>query len=406
MTGLAQAIASLNGLPGRKTLILYSEGFIRSPSMPDYDRVVELARRNQVSIYYVDPRGLGRETSPGEIDMVSGGAIYLATATGGTASISNDLAATLRDLLLQSSTYYLLGFEPSPGVPGERRLQVSVRRDRHQVLAPDRYLVSEAPPSREAGSPGTLSDAAQEAAGAIADSAGLPLRVAALFGELPTGETSTTIAIELPRATAGGRPRHLDMLIEARPAVAGVSVHDVATMSVPAGDGPVVAARQLGLHAGVWQSRIVVRDPLSGAVGSVLHTFEVPLAVGLRISSPILSDELVAGPAPRPRLRVDRRFGSGATLYCLFRVLGAAVDDEAGKQRVTVDAAVRSSGGVVRAEEHSKIEAAKGGQLLEILKIGLGGLPVDEYRLVLTVRDAVTGRTHTVEEPFSVVGAN
>ena len=59
LSGLSEAIASLSGFRGRKSLIVYSEGFIKSPSMPDYDEVVELAHRARVNVYFVDPRGLG-----------------------------------------------------------------------------------------------------------------------------------------------------------------------------------------------------------------------------------------------------------------------------------------------------------------------------------------------------------
>ncbi len=51
LSGLSEAIASLSGFRGRKSLIVYSEGFIKSPSMPDYDEVVELAHRARVNVW-------------------------------------------------------------------------------------------------------------------------------------------------------------------------------------------------------------------------------------------------------------------------------------------------------------------------------------------------------------------
>jgi len=55
---LAEAIGFVGTVRGRKAVVLYSEGFIKSPSMPDYDRVIERAQRAQVAVYVVDPRGL------------------------------------------------------------------------------------------------------------------------------------------------------------------------------------------------------------------------------------------------------------------------------------------------------------------------------------------------------------
>ena len=75
---------------------------------------------------------------------------------------------------------------------------------------------------------------------------------------------------------AGADERRLKLLIEARPLAKGDLVHDAADLTVPASDVPQAVERELRLSPGVWQARVVLTDQGTGAVGSVLHTFEVP----------------------------------------------------------------------------------------------------------------------------------
>src|SRR5207247_2530638 len=131
-----------------------SEGFMKSPSMPDYDQAIETARRVGVSVLVMDPRGLGTGfPSPDGmddggptlmlLDAEAGGSSYVATATRGRVSMSNDLTTPVREAAVEASAYYLLGFQPSAGPPGERKLKVRVLRAGLKVHAPDRYLAGD-----------------------------------------------------------------------------------------------------------------------------------------------------------------------------------------------------------------------------------------------------------------------
>ena len=48
-----------------------------------------------------------------------------------------------------------------------------------------------------------------------------------------------------------------------------------ADLTVPPATGILHVRRALRLAPGVWQARVVVTDTHTGAIGSVLHTFEV-----------------------------------------------------------------------------------------------------------------------------------
>jgi VWFA-related protein len=406
--GLADAIQSIAGFRGRKSLIVYSEGFVWSRDMPEYDQTIELARRAHVAVYFVDPRGLasGRPMADGEpggpsliqLDTEAGGASYVATATGGRISISNDATALLHDAMVESSAYYLLGFQPSPGEPGERKLKVRVRREGATVRAPDRYLAGEPATSSKPVPP------AVQALGLVSDVTDIPLRVSTLFLDAwATGEVTTTVAVELDKDAAVNGERHLNLLVEAHPLDRGEPVRDTSELSIPPGDRSAVATRELHLRPGVWQARVVVRDMETERLGSALHTFEVPAGNGLRLSSPILADELEASRIPRPRLRLDRYYLSGGALYCQYRVFGAAVDATTHQPRVRGSYAIVRAGHVIKEGPPSAIEPTSDGHLLRLIGFGLAGFEPGDYVLVLRVTDDVAGTRCETAEPFTII---
>lgn len=93
--GLERAIASLDGFRGRKSVVIYSEGFILPPHdpfyFPEFQRTVDQCRRANVALFVADPRGLrtGRLTAEnstgGGTGGLSGGAMD--GETGGSSHI-------------------------------------------------------------------------------------------------------------------------------------------------------------------------------------------------------------------------------------------------------------------------------------------------------------------------------
>jgi len=153
----------------------------------------------------------------------------------------------------------------------------------------------------------------------------------------------------------------------------------------------------------VWQARVVVRDPGSERLGSLLHTFEVPSATGLRLSSPILTDELEPSRIPRPRLRLDRRYRASDALYCQYRVFDAAKDAATGRPRVSASFAILRAGQVIKEGPPSGIEPSSDGTLMRFLGFGLAGFEPGDYTLVLRAKDEVSGKSCAADEPFTIV---
>ena len=142
---LGELIYIINGMrdiPGRKSVILFSDGFAL-PLAPDDDRrvldtlgtLVELANRSSVVIYAIDARGL-QVLALGAVDNTGGrrgaqvgqalgsrrqsffstqaGMAYLADRTGGfLVHDTNDLNWGVQRILEDQSGYYLIGYKPS-----------------------------------------------------------------------------------------------------------------------------------------------------------------------------------------------------------------------------------------------------------------------------------------------------
>jgi VWFA-related protein len=282
LDALRQAIAAFAGFRGRKSAFVYSEGFIRSPDLGDYDAVAALARRTRTTLYTIDPRrlssgaqsvegGLGTDdrTSIADERDETGGSDYVAIATGGRASRATDPTSLFREVAQEVSAYYLVGFDPPAGPAGERKLRVETKRKGARVHTLDRYLAGEsAPPPGE--------PTMEEAVVSVFDATGVALRVGTATGENPG---TTTLAVLFPRRAADGE-RTLDFRVEARPLGSGAPVRDGGEITLPPADRPAMARRTLSLAPGVWQVRVVARDRKTGQIGSVLHTFEVAAAAG------------------------------------------------------------------------------------------------------------------------------
>ncbi len=137
---VADAINAVKKLPGRKSVVLVSEGFSVFGFGLDnayirelLQRLVDRSNRAGVVIYAVDPRGLV-VTGLTAADNVRGGGARVASArsaalresqdglryvtgeTGGFAVVnSNDLALGFRRIMADQRGYYLIGYQPEAG---------------------------------------------------------------------------------------------------------------------------------------------------------------------------------------------------------------------------------------------------------------------------------------------------
>lgn len=159
---IEQVIRGMKGLPGRKSIVFFSDGMRMDGEVSAaLDKVTDMANRSVVSLYTVDPGGLrtrARErnqdvpifqpgsrnadrfpTLPGEDDSEFGmqqGLDALATRTGGLFYHNrNDIVKCVSEATDDQLGYYLLGYSPREGTFDKdaakakfRRVTVRVRR--------------------------------------------------------------------------------------------------------------------------------------------------------------------------------------------------------------------------------------------------------------------------------------
>jgi hypothetical protein len=248
--------------------------------------------------------------------------------------------------------------------------------------------------------------------------AGIPLR--AVTYVLETREKDTTHVLVAAEFDASGltyqgsgksRAARLEVTAAATLRDTGKTLYSDERVEVRAPEGEAPGwrsvAREFDLPPGVAQARIIVRDPATGAMGAVAQRIEVPRPGVLRISTPILSDQVVPPSSregkPRAAVAAHRTFRPGGGLYCEYEVFGAARDPSGGAPRVSGGLEVRTAAGeTARQATPTRIAADRDGRLVRLVGLDLAGLAAGDYEIVLGVRDEAGGATVERHEPFTI----
>jgi VWFA-related protein len=439
LAALERALLPLAQNRDRKAVILVSEGFVYDVSQEGFKQVTEAARRANASLYFVDTRGLeaglaGYSAQFGtpleERDLMAAvadvsqdgeGSAALALDTGGfSVRNTNDFAAGVVRIGRESSSYYLIGFNPGE-IPHDGRFRkIAVRvpgkgltvRARRGYYAPAEG--AKAPPAK----PGTGDSDLQRALDAPGFLDGIPLRMTAyVLEETSLGKARVLAAADADVAqlafqeVQGKSMAVLDTLLVVAHRDSGEFQRSDQQVSLqrrpgalPRGPSWYSMVRELDLAPGGYQARLVVRDPASQRVGSLAFEFDVPPLDQLRISTPILTDTVQQGPGqavPSPVLLARRTFSSGGILYCRFDVFGMAKDKDRGMPRVRSGHLLRRiDGPVISRSQPTWIEPTSLGAVARMLQIPLDRAAPGEYELVLRVEDTLSGRSQEVVEPF------
>ena len=362
LTALERVVEGLARLPGRKSMLVLSEGFVfTGPAGHDDitrvdDRLRQLtdeANRAGVVIYTIDPAGL-RTFRPQAGDLSGGtyealasqvaredlrrGLRILAQDTGGLAiAPTNDLADAMRRVVDDRQGYYLLGYEPDAAryltrdqKPRFHRIRVLVKRRGLQVRSRRAYY---ARPDAEEPKAASLVDALLSPLVA----ADLPLRLTPLWNRDPKKGPVIRCLVHMDARSMtfqeesdGGSKVELQALavlfgstgrkgaqgggaytLRFRPEAAEVARREglVLTLDLPATPGP-------------YQVRAAARDVLSGRTGSAAQFVDLP---DLQKGRPALSSIVMSGvEAEKP---ATRQFRGGDAVAYAFTVYNARLDD-------------------------------------------------------------------------------
>ena len=441
LVSLSRVLDSMGAVRGRKTVILFSEGFIRDPRLDEHNAVIRAAQRSNVALYFVDVRGLelpssataqfGVQLPAADVaDQITQGLISaegadnLALNTGGFAiKNTNDLERGLRRIAQEARHYYLLGYSSTNAKrDGKwRKISVKLKGTDADVRARQGYYAPSGDKGKGERAGGTWRPGLQQALDSPYEFQGIPLRLTHhVFGEAAPGKARALMTAEVDirgLAFAQEKGRSVDtlecLLVVVRREGGDFQRHDQKLeLQLP----PDVRAslehkglpvnKEFELGPGGYQARLVVRDTRNGTIGSVRHEFDVPDLRAWRTSTPVLSDTLepkVDGAPLRPVIPARRAFAAGGTLYFQFEVYGSAPDPASGLPRVSSGFALRAADGTLVSQGAPvPIRPTPEGRLARLGGIPLKGMPPGQYELVLNLRDDVSGRAIDIREPFSI----
>lgn len=348
---LNYVVRGLNDLPGRKAVVLISDGLPIFDSRGRSDRVLEmlrrladLANRAAVVVYTMDSRGLqpfgltaADDTSGYTLDQLDSllsdrrrayfesqnGLNYLAQQTGGVfIHDTNDLSGGFRRILEDQKGYYLIGYRPSestfdPATGGRRFHKLSVKVNRPGVRVRSRngfYGITD-----EQAHP-VRSTREEQLMGAIISpfsSGDIRTRLTSLFGNDPRGSsfmrsmvyidardlTFTTqpdgtrkAKMDVVAITFGDNGRAVDQVN--RTYELGLKEEDYNRMMK---HGLIYTLNVPVKKAGAYQLRLAVRDATTERVGSASQFIEVPNLDKNRLAlSGIVLGGMSAGVALKP----------------------------------------------------------------------------------------------------------
>jgi VWFA-related protein len=351
LKGAVEFLAPVHGR--RKAIIWFGEGVdydIGNPSVRDADvvrtamtSVITAANRANVTIYGIDPRGIGAgldeaielqslpdETNPmGPVfDAVRHSQDSLRSVsedTGGFAAVNhNDLNESFARIIRENSSYYVLGYYPA----GDKRdgrfhnVDVRVKRPGLTVRARKGYVApvgNSAPRTPKDGFDSKIPAPIREALASPIPARDVPLSVfaAPFVGVRPKASVALVVEIggtNLPFTEKDGTfNEDLEIHIIAIDAAGKLQggARDTAPLRLRPASHEAVAAnglritRRLDLVPGRYQIHVAVREGNGGAIGTIRQDLDVPdfskgalQMSGIALTSASVSRTITANPDP------------------------------------------------------------------------------------------------------------
>ncbi|MDQ4121070.1 MAG: VWA domain-containing protein [Acidobacteriota bacterium] len=343
-------VKGMRTLPGRKAMMLFSEGFPLMSTTPSglretntrifgaLERLVEQANRASVIVYAVDPRGLeapGLTASDNTIGLfhdqvdqmlrersnrlfqTQQGLEYLAENTGGFAVINqNSIPRGIERMLKDQKGYYLIAYQPEDEAfdPAKRRfnkLTVKIKRPGLKVRYRSGFFGitdSEIAPRPKTPAEQILAALTSPFAGGDID-----LRLTTLYAGQEKKEALMRAMLHVNGddlkfvEDADGWQKAKFEILAVIFGDNGTIIEQInQTQSIKARDTGLREIREKGLvlsvgvpvkKTGAYQMRVALRDETSGQIGSAYQFIEVPnlKKSGLVLSGIVLESSTLAG---------------------------------------------------------------------------------------------------------------
>ncbi len=446
---LQSLMDSSAGMPGRKLVYFFSDGFIVDPrgsnALSVLHQATRIAARTGAVIYSVDMRGTFLDSTVDAsnndyVDMTSrhGGVAMgelteprqplnvLAEETGGRLIVnSTDLNNDLGQALGESSDYYLLAWRPDSEVErsGKARLAVSIAgRPDLKVRLRRAYFVNEAP-ARQPAPASAKPDPEAELLATLGSSQPMrTLPVSISVGYLRNSETDFTLqaSMQMPReafARAGGSAEKSEV------DVIGAAIDDrgliysfkqLLTITPRPADQesvPVIWNQHLNVRPGLYQLRVAVRERTTGRTGSTMEWIEIPKvpAPRLAMSSLFVGERrLNSGEKPAAEIQpvpveVDRRFARSSVLRFQAYVYNSVRATDG--PDVWIDARVLRNGRPVVVIPANKVPpdiSKETWRLPYWSEISLAQLTPGSYILQVSATDRIGGASTSQTMKFSI----
>jgi VWFA-related protein len=439
--GVVYTVArSLEDLPGRKAIVLLSEGYpyelgkCNNRVEKAMNALVDTVNRAGVAIYTVDIRGLVVTMPGADVSTADAGAVVatrhrnlfrsqdilstLALKSGGTfVHNTNDIAGAIRRAADDQNGYYLIGYEPgestfSKADNGRAFHKLSVRVKRPDLVVRSRtgfYGMTDDEVRVAPRAPGArLLQAAMSPFGAD----GVHLSLAPVFADdEQTGPHVTCLLhfdardlsfVEGPNGTRTVKVELLVLLLDEYGAPA--TLHAVPyTIEVDAKTYESVLRNGIdytmvipATRAGHFQVRSVVRDTASDRVGATFQPIDVPNLKKGRLAVSDIS--LGTGEGVNVADTAVRRFRRGGTMIYTFQVYNARHDQKARRPQLEFTARLYREGEAVYTGLPQPLDFPEQPDLARIragrvLQLGAEMQP-GVYVLEVTVVDTLSNKKH------------
>jgi VWFA-related protein len=450
MGAIQYIVQGLRDMPGRKSVVLFSESMqLRYPDGRDQQveealrQLTDAANRAAVVIYAIDPRGVAytgltaedstRGMTAQQVSQVATnrtnslmdsqeGMLELSEKTGGMFLANNDVEGSLRQVIDDGDGYYLLGYQPAietfdvrPGMAKFHKLEVRVKRPGLKVRSrtgffgtPDRRAAPPTEPiqqiTRALSSPFSTSDVRVRLTTLFSynDKQGSYINALLFidphditFSQVEEGFRTSLVDIAAVTFDVNGRQidgasRSWKFRVPEKSYEEVLRSGIVYSMHIPI------------KKAGPYQTRVVLRDS-SSKLGSATQFIEIPDVKSgkLALSGIVLTAQQRAAesstdsaegvlsasdPNSAPAVRI---FKPGTSIVYAYEILNAKMDKQKNHQ-VEIQTRLFRDGEQVFASPTSSVNSAgqkESNRLFGVGQMQLTTIPPGDYALQVIVTD-------------------